>query len=400
MTLIHEGGIGGSQKNAVDLAHAMATRGHSITLVVPETVASPLPQRVIGYGQTRPSPGRIAQLRTLVDELRPDLVHAYEWPPILEAYLALGARTDVSLLGTVLSMTVDDEVPRTVPLLVGTRQMQVLTSAMWRAPVGLCLPPVDLAHDAYSAESRTAFRAQYGIGDEECLVVLVSRLSRAMKLSSVQQTISAVAHLDPLVRLVIVGAGDASEYVRADAALVNREHDVPRVQLAGALADPRAAYSAADIVVGMGGSALRAMAHERPVVVVGERGFSAIVDESSVSRFAAHGYFGVGTRALDPARALAERLEALWRAPEVRAACGSLGRMIVAHDHALTHVADTLERSWEIVGQNGNAWERREQRRAVRVAIGREIRLKAHRPRPVRFDGVWDSEITAQEVVE
>jgi len=50
------------------------------------------------------------------------------------------------------------------------------------------------------------------------------------------------------------------DQVAAHAALANANLDAKPSLLAGEMADPRSAYAAADIVIGMGGSALRGLA--------------------------------------------------------------------------------------------------------------------------------------------
>jgi hypothetical protein len=76
---------------------------------------------------------------------------------------------------------------------------------------------------------------------------------------------------------------------------VNGELRRPAVAVAGATLDPRPAYAAADIVVGMGGSALRGMAFGKPVVIVGERGFSAPFTPETADFFYYNGIYGLGT---------------------------------------------------------------------------------------------------------
>ena len=76
----------------------------------------------------------------------------------------------------------------------------------------------------------------------------------------------------------------------------------PVVLLAGELRDPRAAYAAADVCLGMGGSALRAMAFAKPLVVQGEGGFWELLTPDTVDRFLWTGWYGVGD---DPARGAA-----------------------------------------------------------------------------------------------
>ena len=69
------------------------------------------------------------------------------------------------------------------------------------------------------------------------------------------------------LQLVIVGDGPSRPGGRGGRRA--REHIGGRraVVLTGELRDPRPAYAAADVSLGMGGSALRAMAFGRPLVV-------------------------------------------------------------------------------------------------------------------------------------
>ena len=75
------------------------------------------------------------------------------------------------------------------------------------------------------------------------------------------------------VRLVIVGDGPARAELDALAASANARCGRTVATLVGAADDPRPWYAAADVVLGMGSSALRAMAYAKPLVVQGERGF-------------------------------------------------------------------------------------------------------------------------------
>src|SRR5207237_10898328 len=78
----------------------------------------------------------------------------------------------------------------------------------------------------------------------------------------------------PDLDLVIVGTGDAEDVVRRKAEAANRRLGRPAVVLVGPMNDPRPAYAAADLVLGQGGSAIRAMSFTKPLIVIGEKGFS------------------------------------------------------------------------------------------------------------------------------
>ena len=63
------------------------------------------------------------------------------------------------------------------------------------------------------------------------------------------------------LRLIIVGDGEVRSELNRLAAETNAKLGRTAVVLAGALLDPRPAYAAADVVVGMGGSPLGGMAY-------------------------------------------------------------------------------------------------------------------------------------------
>jgi L-malate glycosyltransferase len=117
-----------------------------------------------------------------------------------------------------------------------------------------------------------------------------------MKAESLRRTIEVVGTLgrDLPLRFLIVGDGTSRAYLDQLAQRVNSELGRQAVVLTGALLDPRPAYAAADIVIGMGSSALRGMAFAKPVIVVGERGFSAPFNSETSEDFYYRGFYGVG----------------------------------------------------------------------------------------------------------
>jgi len=95
-------------------------------------------------------------------------------------------------------------------------------------------------------------------------------------------------------QLLVVGDGPDRARIDDRARAVNGRLGGPRVVLAGELLDPRPAYALADVVLGMGGSALRAMAFAKPLVVLGERGFSEVLEPHTWEQFLWSGFFGIG----------------------------------------------------------------------------------------------------------
>jgi hypothetical protein len=103
--------------------------------------------------------------------------------------------------------------------------------------------------------------------------------------------------------------------------------------------DPRPAYAAADIVVGMGSSSMRAMAMGKPVVVQGERGFCRTFSPQNTDYFLREGFYGRGDGS-SGARELAEQINSLIMNVNERAALGRYGRKTIADKFSLSQAGD------------------------------------------------------------
>ncbi|QDH10914.1 glycosyltransferase [Nocardioides dongxiaopingii] len=352
----HDLSVGGSQLNAVELAAAVRERGHDVLV---HGVPGPLVERVHELGLEfvpsapvgrRPTPGVVASLAQVAAERQVDVLHGYEWPPGLECHLA-ALRSPAVAVTTVMSMAVAPFLPRTSHLVVGTEQIAAHERARGRQRTSLLEPPVDLAVNGPDVPLDLAgFRARWGLDDGRPTVVLVTRLARQLKLEGVVtalEAISRVVRTTP-ARLLVVGDGECRAEVRALSEEVDRVHGPGTVVLTGELADPRPAYAVADVALGMGGSALRAMAFGAPLVVLGEGGYVAPLTEQSLPGFLWRGWYGYGpSGAGTPAEVLADLLTGLLEDPARRAAAGALGRRVVEDRFSLVAAARRQEAVYE-----------------------------------------------------
>lgn len=386
----HDLGIGGSQINAIDLAAAAAEDGHEVIVY---GRPGPLVERIEARGlefvaarplRYRPAPSRIAQLAALARRRRVDLIHAYEWPPCLDAYYGAHLAGGVPLLCTVLSMSVSPYVPPSVPLAMGTVALAEEAERRHRAPVWALEPPVDTEADSPDADGAGAeLRRRLGIGADELLVVTVSRLALELKLDALIEAIDAVGKVatELPATLLIAGDGPAAGALRQRAERVNGRLGREAIRFAGALADPRPAYAAADLVLGMGGSSLRAMAAGKPVIVQGERGFSLPLEPDSREYFLQHGFWGIGEGG-DNAPRLAAQVRELLGDETRRAELGAYGRQLVEARFSLRRARELQQTIYDDVRATGPqpAW------REAAVAAGRALRLEIenHDPRRKR----------------
>jgi glycosyltransferase involved in cell wall biosynthesis len=306
--------LGGTQLNAVQFAAALEEYGWKSLLVGPRDTLPATGPSLFDVAadagvevQAMERPTSILRgardLSTRARQWDADLVHVYGthherpayWGPCL-----LGRR---ALLVTVYEMELSARTHRGCPLVIGTGYL--LDESRDRpGPVRLVSPPVDLEPDdpAGSAE----FFLRHGVDESAERLVLVSRLDESMKARSVEVAIEAVERADrPDVVLVVVGGGDAEQRLRALGAAANARLGRRAVVFTGAVADPRPAYAGADLVIGMGGSAARALGHGRRLVVLGENGWSCAFTPATADELFRYSFWS--DAAPDDA---AERLEA------------------------------------------------------------------------------------------
>ena len=337
---------GGSQGSAIDIAAALQRRGHDVLVFGPPgRLVDTLTARGVRFepaplARIRPSFAVMRRLTRLVSAFRADIVHAFEWPPAVEAAFGPLAFRSVPVVSTVMSMAVAPFIPPSLPVTVGTRS--ILAAERHRGPnVSLLVPPVDTERDRARDPLRS--KEQLGIEPNTIVVSMVCRLVPELKLEGVHAAIRAVGELaaEFPIRLVIAGDGPARDELEAAAARVNAVAGTTAVQLTGNLADPSDLYDAADIALGMGGSALRSMAFGKPLIVQGERGFWRLLEPTSASQFERDGWFGIGNGG-DGAVTLERALRELLANPEHRADLGEFSRELAHSTYGLEAATDRV----------------------------------------------------------
>ncbi|SFO57617.1 Glycosyltransferase involved in cell wall bisynthesis [Bradyrhizobium sp. Ghvi] len=351
----HSMELGGSQLNALQLAEAIRDLGHDV-IVASET--GPLLERmtkaglrhiVIPQHRARPSPHVGQLIRSIVREAAIDVVHAYEWPPIVEAFLSVGLSTHAAVVGTVMSMSVPSFLPRSIPLTVGTEMIRRAAVTAGHQDVTLLEPPVDTKSDHPRVDG-TNFRLAQNIGPGDIVIAMVCRLVPNLKLEGLLSACDAVGEMaleDQPVRLLIIGDGPARPSVEARAARTNALVGRKTIILVGEMSDPRPGYAAADVIVGQGGSALRGMAFGKPLVVIGEDGFSELLTPESAPTFLQQGWYGLGRGSRGAgAGALRSALETILASMSLRQELGGFGRRLVEHRFSVAHAARTIEQTY------------------------------------------------------
>ncbi|WP_309067618.1 glycosyltransferase family 4 protein [Microbacterium sp.] len=342
----HHFEIGGSQINALEYAEAVANMpGFDVAVYAPDGVlvddarARGLELHLTKLNLGAPSPRRIREMTSLVRRLDIDLVHSYEWPTTMDAMLGPNTLLGTPMLASENDVQVTYFLPKSLPMTVCMNSIYEEERAE-RPDLHLLEVPVDttsFSPDTVSDERAAAARRECGADDDELLVVVVSRISAHLKIEGLHALAAAAGRLgrDHRFRVAVVGDGPLRPELERTVAAANAQAGRDVVVLLGERSDPRPYYRAADIAVGMGGSALRAMAFGKPLLVQGQQAFWSLLDETTQHTFFAQGWYGLadGVDGVGRCADLLKRL--LEMSQDERARLGALGRRIVRERYSL-----------------------------------------------------------------
>jgi glycosyltransferase involved in cell wall biosynthesis len=342
----HSMEIGGSQLNAIEIGEAVQALGHEVLLVAEDGALAITAERLgleqvrVSNHRSRPSPRVMSLLCKLVRDRRIDVVHGYEWPPVIDGWLGPHRRFGTPVVATVMSAAVAPFIAKSIPLVVGTETLAQRCRASGYRRVDLIEPPVNIHANSPDFDAAD-FRQKYGLPSDTLLICVVCRLARELKLEGLLAACRVVADLvaeGSNVRLAIAGDGPVRAEVEAEAGRANARAGTNAVVLTGSLDDPRPAYASADIMLGMGGSALRALSFGKPLIVQGEAGFWRLCDEGSVGFFLQHGWYGVAEGPPGDA-ALRAALLPLLGSAQTRRRLGAFGRKLIVDRFSLEAAA-------------------------------------------------------------
>jgi glycosyltransferase involved in cell wall biosynthesis len=353
---VNELGLGGTQLNAIDFAIAARAHGvHSTIVGYRETlppqgpslldVASDrgLPIEIldeIPFGGLRGRLQRMQDLRQLADRHNVDLVHAYGAWSARRAYWGPCRFGRRPIVITVYEMYLPSHVYRRPHLIVGTTHMYEVYEPT-RGNVHLISPPVDVNRDAPGVGLDDLPQALVNPTGNLRLVI-VTRLDDRMKAHGISLTMRAVQRLNRGdVDLVIVGGGPAEERLRAEADAANERLGRRAIVMTGPMADPRPAYSSADVMLGMGGSAARSLAFGKPLVAVGEHGWSRRFTPESAREIFRDSFWSEEVIE-DGESHLLKELDPLLTSAAERLRLGQFGRRFAEENYGLEAMTDRL----------------------------------------------------------
>lgn len=344
-------GLGGTQLNALDFATEVAQWGYESVLIGP---ADTIPQgpslfdvaaerglELSTFVRPQSTLSGARTMSELANRFRADIVHVYgswDYRAAWWGACSLGRRP---LVQTVYEMTVEKLTHTHTSLIVGTKYLEEELSAR-AGGVRLISPPVDVSRDNAAIVPTTAFIRSHALNRNNLRVVIVSRLDEEMKASSVQTAIEAIGLMGRQdVDLVVVGTGDAEQRLKKIGDAVNLKMGRKAVVFTGPMADAREAYAAADVMIGMGGSAARTLSFGKPLIVAGEAGWFRLFTPAT-SQEIFHSSFWSAEVVANPAQPLADMLGAVLDDGPLKESLGNFGRSFAEAHFGLPAMAKKL----------------------------------------------------------
>ena len=377
---------GGAERQLLQTAEALATRGHAVSLVT-RTPGGELPaprdvERRVLFRATTGRLGRAlelartpARLRQAVLELRPDVVYTALLVNDALAHRALAA-VDVPLVWGFRNA--EQPLSRLRRLALGYLRRHASEASLaifncrsgeaylraqgFRLRATRVVPNgIDVETFRPSPAEGEALRAELGLPRDALVVGLVGRLHPMKDHPSFLDAAQRFARSEPRARFLCVGTGSAEH-----AALLRRHAErlgiAERVTWAGLRPDVRAVYNACDLVAstslaeGFPNAVAEALACGRPVVAtdVGDTAWAA-------------GTEGVLVPARDAAAQARTWAEVLALSPTEREACGRAARARIAREFSVERCIDATEDALATVVRTHGTTEREAARSADRA---------------------------------
>lgn len=350
---------GGSQMTSLALAESLHRRGHEVHF---GAMAGPLVQRLVSVGipfidlpsdprrpdlhtMTRDNVGRIAEI---LQRERIDLVHSFQYFPALAAVVAAVRRPTpitLSLLGPKLPPYRLS--PRIARIFVVSEELREKVNATRYAPANLvAVVPnrVDLSRFRTPDAEPEPFEIP-GVTLSGRLIGSVSTLTES-KATAVRHFLEAARRLAPTrpdLQFIVAGDGPAREELQLVADEANASIGRKVIILTGTLDIPQL-LPHLDVLVGMGRSALEALAAGRPTVMLGPAGVVQPIDSPSLPWLMHSNFTGRGRPIpADPAGALAEAIVRQLEDPEAARWSATEGRSFIFGQYDAARGAEILE---------------------------------------------------------
>ena len=202
--------------------------------------------------------------------------------------------------------------------------------------------------NTFSKQSNPSLRAQYGLSEDNKVILCVSRIDTGACenvfhfLESAEEIYQSV----PEARIVIVGNGNQYSALEKLAQSINANTCKNYIQLAGAKTNIKDYLHMADAFAGVSRSALEAMACELPTIIIGNQGYLGVYSEEILpacieTNFTCRGYDYVS------AHEVAEIMISMLQTPQVFEQNVKAAHKLIEQHYSVTAMAQDALASYQ-----------------------------------------------------
>jgi len=175
-------------------------------------------------------------------------------------------------------------------------------------------------------------------------ILYVSRLSgdRGRMALVLLDAMPKILEKFPHAHVRVVGDGDMRLTAEAKAADLNKTYGEGTVSILGERTDVPDLLALSDAAVGVGRSALEAMAAGLPVVIAGEAGYLGLLTPENFAEGKRHNFSGRGTDRETTAENLAQDLIRVLSDEELKTVCGRMGRENIQKDFSIGSMTEKI----------------------------------------------------------
>lgn len=356
-------GLGGAETHVVTLAKGLNARG--LTVLV-GSAGGPLTQELtsvgirhilLPLGSRSPIHLLTAQrmLQQVVQKEGVDLVHAHARIPAFVADNALRGRVPLvttahstyrsGLFWRVFTRFGDHAIAVSADIATYIREHLGA-----HGPISVIPNGIDTQKFS-PLRSGEHVRRLYGIGPGPVILHMSRYVTRGIDLPGTVSTalalmdlFPALSHTFPTLQILLVGDGLLADEVRARADGVNRLLGRTAVIYVGGQPKTPEFFAAADIVVGVGRTALEGMSTGKPTVIAGEGGILGYCSPKTISLLRSNNFTARSSTNRQIREGLLEVLVNLLKHPALCKEIGDYGRQVVETRYSGDHMVDEVLR--------------------------------------------------------
>lgn len=297
----------------------------------------------------------VQQLRTIIQEEKIDLIHAFDTRSYMHGYLA-SLLDGVPIICT-LCGGVDPyyNIPKSPKLIVFSDEQKMRMINKWGWESGL----IEVIRNRLDTDKLQNHRnllnlddlGAFGIDTTRPLLMMITRFDD-LQVGGIPSLIEAVAQLRvnlPLQLVFIGGSKNPDSEPLKMAKALNQKYNDDTVVMIDTIEDAFRFLKYASIVFGVGRSAFEGMYYAKPTIILGNNGYAGTVGEDDIDNLAYYNFSGRNQKELVSSHVFAKKISDLISNEELRNKLGDFAKKYIEQELDVTKGIARINKMYEIV---------------------------------------------------